>query len=908
MKPTFVLGMCLSVSLTLAAQANPPDSARIVASYGKLPLAFEANQGQSDPQVKFLSRGAGYSLFLTSNEAVLALHEASRQEPALPGAKVRTAPEKISREIKSAVLHMKLVGSNAKTEVTGQDELAGKSNYFIGNDPKKWHTNVRQFGKVGYKNVYPGVDLVYYGHQRELEYDFVMQPGVNPQAIRLGIEGARTLRIERGDLVLTSAAGDVRLRRPRTYQEVRGTKQEIRGRYVITRKNEVGFEIGSYNRRLALIIDPVLAYSTYLEGSVTDGGNGIAVDAAGNAYVTGFTFSPNFPRANPLQPTIHGNEDAFVTKMNAEGTGLVYSTYLGGSGDDTGESIALDSSKNAYVTGTTVSSDFPTVNAIQPAIHGRVNAYITKINAQGAALVYSTYLGGSTFDSGTSIAVDSNRRVYVAGYTQSTDFPTLHAVQPTYGGEQDGFVTKISASGTALIYSTYVGGGGLDVIRGIAADSAGNAYVIGYTGSTDFPTVNPIQPTNHGGIDAFITKINATGGALVYSTYLGGSGSEGFLAGSGAAGRGGIAVDASGHAYVTGDTGSTDFPTKNALQNEFSGGVNVFATKINVQGNALVYSTYLGVGEGAGIAVDSAGNAYFVGPTDDPVGYPGAGTFVKELSATGNALLYSDTFGSSSHGTSVAVDSAGSIYVTGTTFSKHFPVTLLAFQKSLIGVWSTKAFVRKIAAYTFVSTSKPKLNFLRRVIGTTSVPKGITLTNQGSAVLTIKKIYIAGRNGSDFAETNNCGASLLAGTSCTISVTFGPSAIGDRNGVLGISDSDPTSPQALFLTGPGTAVSLSTTLLAFGKQPLGTTSAPMRVTLTNVVSTPLNFTGISVGGTDPDDFQQTNSCGTSIAGGARCTVTVTFKPTATGTRHAAVSISDDGGGSPQKVALTGTGT
>jgi len=689
---------------------------------------------------------------------------------------------------------------------------------------------------------------------------------------------------------------------------VRGRKREIRGRYVITRKNEVGFEVGSYNRRRALIIDPVLAYSTYLEGSVTDWGNGIAVDAAGNAYVTGFTFSTNFPTANPLQPTIHGNEDAFVTKMNVEGTGLVYSTYLGGSGEDTGESIALDSAGNAYVTGITLSSDFPTVNPIQPAIHGGYNAYVTKINAEGTALVYSTYLGGSTYDRGTSIAVDSNGRAYIGGFTQSTDFPTLHAVQPIYGGGQDGFVTKINASGTALIYSTYLGGSGLDVIRGIAADSAGNAYVTGYTGSTDFPTANPFQPTNHGGVDAFITKINATGSALVYSTYLGGSGSEGRLAGTTGAGRGGIAVDATGHSYVTGDTDSTDFPTKNALQNEINGGVDVFATKINAQGNALVYSTYLGVGEGAGIAVDSAGNAYIAGPAGDPVYEPAAGSFMKELSATGNALLYSDSFGTSSNATSVAVDSAGSIYVTGTTFSKHFPVTLLAFQQSLIGAWSNKAFVRKIAAYTFVSTSKSKLSFLRQVIRTTSAPKKITLTNQGSAALTIREIYVAGANASDFAQTNNCGASLLAGASCTISVTFGPSAIGNRKGVLGISDSDPASPQALALTGPGTAVSLSTTLLAFGKQPVGTTSAPMHVTLTNVASTPLNFTGISVGGSDPDDFQQTNSCGTSIAGGASCTITVTFKPTATGTRHAAVSISDDGGGSPQKVALTGTGT
>src|SRR5438876_10061274 len=328
MKPGFVLSIGLSVLLPVAAQAqaHPPDSARIVEGYGKLPLAFEANQGQSDPQVKFLSRGAGYSLFLTADAAVLSL------QPSVPSPLSAGRGKTSHTQSARAVLRMKLVNTNSKTEVSGQDELPGKSNYFIGNDPKKWHTNVQQFSKVRYKSVYPGVDLLYYGHQRELEYDFVLQPGANPQAIRLGIEGVRRLRLVRGNLVLTSAVGDVHLRSPHIYQEANGMRQEVRGRYVITSKNEVGFEVATYDRRRALVIDPVLAYATYLGGSGGDFGSGIAVDSVGHAYVTGTTESIDFPTANPHQPIYGGGCcDAFVTKINAAGSALVYSTYLGGS-------------------------------------------------------------------------------------------------------------------------------------------------------------------------------------------------------------------------------------------------------------------------------------------------------------------------------------------------------------------------------------------------------------------------------------------------------------------------------------------------------------------------------------------------------------------------------------------------
>jgi len=454
--------------------AAPQVQSRVLETYGKLPLAFEANQGQTDPQVKFISRGAGYNLFLTSTEAVLTLRKGSRQEHDSSSNKLLTLPVE-----DSAMLRMKLLGSTAKADVFGQEELPGKSNYFIGNDPKKWHAGVPRYAKVRYSNVYPGVDLVYYGNQREMEYDFVLQPGADPTVIRLGIDGATKLRLVHGDLVLRSAGGDVHLRSPKIYQEAHGARHDISGHYVIKNKKEVGFRVPSYDRGRKLIIDPVLSYSSYLGGNSIDIGLGIAVDVAGNAYVTGYTFSTDFPTVKAIQPTNHGTSNAFLTKMNADGSALIYSTYLGGSGGERASGIAVDEEGNAYVAGSTWSDDFPIVNAIQPfykGAHSYSDAFVTKINADGSALVYSTYLGGSGQDGGGMAAVDSGRNAYISGFTESTDFPTANAIQPTLHGPSDCFVTKINADGRALVYSTYLGGSG-DEGCGVAVDSGGNVYI-----------------------------------------------------------------------------------------------------------------------------------------------------------------------------------------------------------------------------------------------------------------------------------------------------------------------------------------------------------------------------------------------------------------------------------------------
>jgi len=601
---TFVTGF----ALPFAAAAE----ARVSQSYGKLPLHFEANQGQTHQDVRFLARGSGYSLYLTAGEAVLVLTQPN------PDAKrdLRSTPERLGTQARGTpvVVRMSLVGAAPKPLLSGREELPGKANYLIGKDPAKWRTNVPTYAKVHYRAVYPGIDLVYYGNQRQLEYDFVVAPGADPERIVLGFQGGERLEINaEGELVLHAGGGALRQQKPVIYQEINGVRTRIEGRYVLKDAHRVGFQVAAYDQSRPLVIDPTLVYATYLGGSISDDGYGIAVDAAGSAYVTGLAGSTDFPTASPLQAAYGGGGDAFVSKLNAAGSALLYSTYLGGSGEDYGYGIAVDADGSAYVTGQTTSTDFPTVNPLQAANGGGVSdAFVSKLDATGSALLYSTYLGGSGRDGGSGIAVDADGSAYVTGQTTSTDFPTVNPLQAASGGGADAFVSKLDAAGSALVYSTYLGGSGGDGGAGIAVDAAGSAYVSGSTSSTNFPTANPLQAASGGGLtDAFVSKLNAAGSALVYSTYLGGSSRD--------AGRG-IAVDAAGSAYVTGWTTSTNFPTASPLQSAKAGFTDAFVSKLNAAGSALLYSTYLGGGfgdnYGLGIAVDAAGAAYVTGRTN----------------------------------------------------------------------------------------------------------------------------------------------------------------------------------------------------------------------------------------------------------------------------------------------------
>ncbi|MBZ5546324.1 MAG: SBBP repeat-containing protein, partial [Acidobacteriia bacterium] len=510
--------------------------------YVRLPISFEVNRGQTDRGVKFLARGPGYTLFLTPHETVLALHG-----PA-PAGDDRTSLSP------SPVLRLKLLGANPAVAVRGEDALPGKSNYFLGQDPRRWLTHLPTYARVRYPNVYPGVDLVYYGHQGQLEWDFVVAPGADPGRIALGLEGVERRWVDaEGDLVLGVGGSEVRWRRPRVYQQAEGVRQEINAGYVLRAAHRVGFRLGEYDRRRPLIIDPVLSYSTYLGGTGGDVAYGIAVDSSGNAYVTGTTGSPNFPTRLAEQDTYSGGGDAFVAKFNAAGSGLVYSTYLGGFYSDTSVAIALDPAGDAYVTGRTYSADFPTTtDALQSSYGGNGDAFVAKLSPTGSELAYSTYLGGSEADFGQAIAVDSAGDAYVTGPTQSTDFPTASPLQIGNDGGSDVFLAKVNPSGTGLVYSTYLGGSSADSAQAIALDSSGNVYLAGYTFSVDFPTQSAVQSSNAGAGDAFVAELNSAASALIFSTYLGGRGLDRAF---------GLALDTSGNIYITGDSQSADFPT-----------------------------------------------------------------------------------------------------------------------------------------------------------------------------------------------------------------------------------------------------------------------------------------------------------------------------------------------------------
>jgi len=606
---------------------------------------------------------------------------------------------------------MKLDGASKNPKMAGSAMLAGKSNYFIGNDKSKWHTGVANYKNVKYSAIYPGIDLLYYGtNQRTLEYDFVVSPGADPTKIAILFDGASSLRIgEDGTLIIGVGDGEVVLKAPVTYQMIDGSRLSVDSHFVLKEERRVAFAVGDYDVKEKLVIDPVLSYSTYLGGSGTEIGYGIAVDSSGNTYVTGNTSSTNFPTTtSPLQGTNGGGAtDVFVTKINIAGNAWVYSTYLGGSSNDYGNGIAVDGSGNAYVTGYSSSTNFPTKSPIQGVNAGSYDVFVTKITAGGTALSYSTYLGGSGRDQGAGIAVDGSGGAYVTGYTLSTDFPTTaNPIQWRNRGKSEGFVTKVNAGGTAWAYSTYLGSTDSDKGWGIAVDGSGNAYVTGQTYSTAFPTVSPIQGSQAGFGDAFVTKVNAGGTAWAYSTYLGGG--NGLDFGSD------IAVDGSGNVYVTGHTRSTNFPTVNPIQGANGGNNDVFVTKINAAGTALIYSTYLGGSAsdiGGGIVVDGSGNAYVTGytastnfPTVNPVQGTNGGSgdaFVTKINAGGTALTYSTYLGGSGndYGNGIAVDGSGKVYVAGQTTSTNFP-TKSPIQGANGGGYD--AFVTKIA-----STSSP---------------------------------------------------------------------------------------------------------------------------------------------------------------------------------------------------------
>ena len=786
----FCFFLCLIASFLLA-QSNPAvvvsrsandakSQAGILDQYGKLPLGFEANHGQTDSQVKFLSRTGGYSLFLTSDEAVMVLGGGAAKKtspqrlkpaslagsggmaeamssPFLPSQKNIEGAKPDDDRSTVHVLRMKLRGANPAARISGVGELPGSSNYFVGNDSSKWRTNVPTYAKVKYEGIYPGIDLIYYGNQRQLEYDFIVAPGADPRRIGFDVRGARRIfRDAHGDLVFKMDAEDIRWHRPVVYQKKDGKRQLIAARYVVTDGNRVGFAVGKYDERRALYIDPLI-YSMMLGASGGANGNGIAVDTAGSAYITG-SAGPGFPvTSGAFQATGPGT---FVSKLDPTGSTLVYSTYLGGAIGDGGSGIVVDASGYVYVTGQTTSNSFPiTPHAFQAycALNGNDDcddAFVAKIDPTGSALVYSTYLGASA--AGTGIAVGSAGDAYITGYTSSTDFPvTSGAFQTVCGGacNSNAFVTELNPRGSALVYSTFLGGDAFDAGYGIAVDSAGDAYVTGFTGSTNFPVTSGAFQTAYGGgiANAFVTEFNVLGSALVYSSYLGGTG--------GASGNS-IALDGEGYAYVAGQAGA-NFPV--APRDVYHGNYDAFVTKFNPTGSALVYSAYLGGSKDDsawGIAVDSSGNAYvtgFTGSVNFPLLNPLQrrdhskvnAAFVSKFNPSGSALVYSTyLFGPDSGGSGrgIAVDGSGAAYIVGTGANDAFVAKLAIATKTITTLSSSPnpsgggQTVTFTAAVSSTDDPPPDGESVSFVKGATVLGTG--LLSGGSASFTISTLKV----------------------------------------------------------------------------------------------------------------------------------------------------------------------
>ncbi len=663
-----------------------PSTMQVTKSLASMPLTFTENQGQWDDKVKYRANAGGATMWFAPDGAYYQFTRSIKSEDAVIGGDVTIPDMKIEHQVDSfetMMIKANFVGANAQPVIRGLEEIDYKCNYFIGNDESKWVSNVPSYSAVMYKEVYDGIDLKYYGNGTHMEYDFIVEPFADFSQIQIAYEGAESVAInDKGQLVVTTMWGEVVEQKPLVYQVVNGEREIIHAEYSMMGENNFGFKMpNSYNKTLALVIDPVLSYSTYIGGGSDEFANNITVDRFGSAYITGKTTSTDFPTMNPYNGTYQASEDVFVTKLSASGNSLVYSTYLGGSSLDTGWGITVDSSGNTYITGSSFSSDFPMLNAYSGTNQGLSDVFVTKLNSSGDSLVYSTYIGGSSRETAKDIAIDEFGRTYVTGFTSSQDFPTLNSIFGTLQGNEDVFVTKLSSSGNSLVYSTYLGGTSGDYCKSIAIDTFGSVYITGVTFSSDFPTFNSFSGTKNGNDDAFVSKISPSGDSLVYSTYLGGDFSE-----TGES----ITVDETGAAYVTGPTNSSDFPVLNPYIETKSGGTDCFVTKLNPSGNSLVYSTYLGGSKSDlsyGIVVDTSGSAYVTGYTyssEFPILNPHSGTyvgvggdaFVTKFSPSGNSLIYSTFLGGSDTevGWDIALDTSGAAYITGHTRSVDLPV------------------------------------------------------------------------------------------------------------------------------------------------------------------------------------------------------------------------------------------
>jgi alpha-tubulin suppressor-like RCC1 family protein len=972
--------------------------------FGKLPLSFEANEGQTAPSVQFLSRGPGYTLFLAGGTTVLSLQKPVSQ--AKFGADPFTSPDRnsftagtllapplfltepgmslagfianVQSPAAGDVIQMKLVGANLHARASGLNPLPGRTNYLTGRDPAKWRTGVPNFARVKYEEIYPGINLVYYGSaSQQLEYDFVLQPGADPGAIQLELEGGvsnvfptglkkdsespKLDVLANGDLRIQMNGNEVLFHSPVAYQpgdaDETGAQKDraaraatpVAAQYVLLAGNRVGFALGKYDPARALVIDPTLVYSTYLGPVNYQGVLKLAVNSSGELYIAGSTPSAAFPVVGPLPApnnALQGTQDAFVAKMNSTGTALVFSTFLGGTGVDTALGLALDSSLDVFVSGTTASSDFPVTGGYQTSLTGTSAGFLAKLKPDGSAILYSTYIGGGIgYGNGArAVAVDSLGFAYVTGSTTSSSFPTTSgAYQSALNGSQNAFVAKFDTTKTAansLVYSTLLGGSGYDSGWGMGVDSSQNAVITGETNSTNFPTTSGAFQNSMGNAytSAFVTKLNSTATALVYSTYLAGPDQSGFTTSQAYNIPQDLAVDSLGNAYAVGYTSSYDFPLHNQVKGTCQTACtwDGYVAKFDPSG-ANIYSTYFGgstfMGNGDyggqifGVAADLTGNAYITGGTDTdvlPLETPlqstiGGGltvtiananttSFVAELNPTGG-LAFSTYLGGSGadQGSGIAVDGQGNIYVAGTTNSADFPVIAGDYLTTL---GQSSSYVSKIGTGSApaISVSPPVVTFGAQADGTTSAAQNVLVHDLSSTAVSVSSVSLSGAYPGDF-QYANCAGQAPAGGACAIPVTFTPTIIGPETAILTITASGANgSPSMITLSGIGASNGIPTitpnTSINLGNANVGSPTQPQVVTLTNSGTGTLGGISITFG---TGILVSANDCTSMLAAGANCMFTISAVPTSIGYFFAQITIGNDSAKGTQYINVTATG-
>ncbi|MGA8939800.1 MAG: choice-of-anchor D domain-containing protein [Acidobacteriaceae bacterium] len=961
----FVLVVCeLALPSSHAQQPIPhqdASAARATAAeqtaqkmFNGLPLLFEKNAGQSDPNVDYVTRANGFDIFLTSQQAVLVGHTSGKR---------------------SYALQMRWLGSNASPAVTGQDQATARSNYFIGDDSSKWHTGIANYARVQYAAIYPGIDLVYYGNHERLEYDLTLAPGADAHAIRLQLAGAKKLSIDKptGDLLINDGGGELRFRKPLIYQPDGNAKHPVTGGYVLSAHNTVSFSLGDYDHNKPLVIDPQVVYSTMYGGSIAGTYDaqtfyGMAVDAQGDVYLQGIVTTPNLPTTTgSFQPACNQYaagqcSNFFVAKFDPTKSGaasLIYATYIGGNEEKVSiynvdsayyqvNDIAADSTGDAYFAGSSSVANYPTTtNAYSQscvvvstqACYGA--AVFTKLDPTGSTLLYSTYIP-ETYDqlevSPGGIAIDGSQIAYIEGVA-AQDLSTTDG-STCVGCNDAPFVAAIDTtkSGTAsLLYAEFLP---LGAITALAADSAGNLYLGGehyqntltWSGTVQTIPLNGFQTTttNTAGIGPTFVRLNHAG-VSTYSTYIGSGSTFGITA---------IATDPNGIAYAGGNITGPVTQVNGLPSTSSYSGYDAFIAKIDTTqtGSAsLLYSTYLtgSVSYAAtvyGLAANGTGQVAFTGgttntltfpevnPLTQPVAVPAytstAGPFIGILDTTKTgaaALTFLSLVDGVQLSESIAFDPNNNLIIGGFgnagSVADPFLSVPASYQTS-VGTLNNPPFFYKIGlgSTSTLSVSPSMLPFGNQVLNTTSASQPVTVTNSGPTAITFTSIVAS----SPFAETDNCSSSLAANSSCTINVTFTPTATTGATGTLTLTDSDSSSPQTVTLSGTGIAgtpkATLSPMTLPFGDQTINISSSGMGVTLSNPGTATLTNIALSITGTNPTDFSETNNCSATLDAGSSCSINVVFDPSATGASSATLSVADNVTGSPQAVALTGTGT